>query len=850
MAQSLIPQSGWSVVYADSQETVKQNGAAVNAIDGNPATMWVTQWYPTSVPLPHEIQINLGGWYTLSAFQYLARQDGCANGWINQYAFYVSADGVNWGSPVASGTFNYGNLSTACPGGGVPAAIQVNFPPVTGQYIRLQALSEINGNPWTAVAEIDVLGIPASEQSTLASVSLNPTVVAGGSSSTGTVTLNGPAPAGGAMVTLSSGNASVAVVPASVTVSAGSNTATFPVTTALVASSTQATISGNYIANQSATLMLNPVAVPQSGWSVIYADSQELVCENGAAINAIDGNPNTKWVTQWCPSSAPLPHEIQINLGGWYTLSAFQYLARQDGCANGWIKDFEFYMSSDGVNWGSPVTSGTFSYGSLSTRCPGAGVPPALQVEFQPVMGQYIRLRALSEINGNPWTAVAEIDVLGAPGTPPTLLTVGLSPASLAGGSPSTGTVTLSGPAPAEGATVALSSNSPATVLVPASVTIPEGATAAVFPVATALVTNSTTVTITGSYNGNQTGTLTLNPSPIPQLGWSVIYADSQETVCQNGAATNAIDGNPNTMWVTQWCPSSTPVPHEIQINLGAPYPLGAFQYLARQDGCGNGWINQYEFYVSTDGVNWGTPVATGAFNYGGLSTACPGGGVPPPLQVNFTPVTAQYIRLRALSEINGHPWTAVAEIDVLGDLQPVLSLSASGLNFPYQLLNTSNAQTVTLTNVGFSAVGLTSMATSGDFSQANNCGSSLPVLSSCTITVTFTPQAPGYRSGLLTVQNNATGQLNIPLSGVGVTMHTISLSWTPSTAPVSGYVVYRAPQSGGFFTALNAVPQSQTTFTDSLPGGSTYFYVVTAVGTNQVESLPSNEIEVTTPAD
>jgi hypothetical protein len=40
----------------------------------------------------------------------------------------------------------------------VPAAIQVNFTPVTGQYVWLQALSEINGNPWTAAAEINVLG--------------------------------------------------------------------------------------------------------------------------------------------------------------------------------------------------------------------------------------------------------------------------------------------------------------------------------------------------------------------------------------------------------------------------------------------------------------------------------------------------------------------------------------------------------------------------------------------------------------------------------------------------------------------------------------------------------------------
>jgi hypothetical protein len=69
----------------------------------------------------------------------------------------VSTDGVSWGTPVVSGTFNYGNLSTSCPGAGVPAAMQVAFAPVTGHYIRFGARSEINGNPWTAVAEINVL---------------------------------------------------------------------------------------------------------------------------------------------------------------------------------------------------------------------------------------------------------------------------------------------------------------------------------------------------------------------------------------------------------------------------------------------------------------------------------------------------------------------------------------------------------------------------------------------------------------------------------------------------------------------------------------------------------------------
>jgi F5/8 type C domain-containing protein len=213
------------------------------------AAFWHTQFCAAAPATPHEIQINLGASYQLTAFQYLPRQDGSACGWIKQYEFYVSLDGVNWGTAVATGTFNYGSLSTKCPGpgAGVPSALQIVFPPATGHYVRLRALSELNGNPWTSAAEINVLGALASGQSAaLASVSLNPTTVVGGGSSTGTVTLSAPAPAGGAVVSLSSGNTAVATVPASVTVPASAISATFTVNTSAVSSATQVNISGSY----------------------------------------------------------------------------------------------------------------------------------------------------------------------------------------------------------------------------------------------------------------------------------------------------------------------------------------------------------------------------------------------------------------------------------------------------------------------------------------------------------------------------------------------------------------------------------------------------------------------------
>ena len=153
-------------------------------------------------------------------------------------------------------------------------------------------------------------------------------------------------------------------------------------------------------------------AIPQGGWSLLYVDSQEISCGNYRAVNSFDGNPATFWHTQWCPSPAALPHEMQINLGATYNISGFTYLPRQDGCSNGWISQYEFYVSSDGVNWGTPVASGTFNYGTATTGCPGASVVPAIQVPFTGASGHYVRLRALSEVNGSPWISMAELNVL------------------------------------------------------------------------------------------------------------------------------------------------------------------------------------------------------------------------------------------------------------------------------------------------------------------------------------------------------------------------------------------------------------------------------------------------------
>ena len=97
----------------------------------------------------------------------------------------------------------------------------------------------------------------------ISTLSLSPSSVTGGATSTGTVTLTAPAPSGGAAVTLSSSSTAAATVPAGVSVPAGQTSASFPVTSKAVTTSTDVQITGVYggIA-RGAVLTVTPAAAP------------------------------------------------------------------------------------------------------------------------------------------------------------------------------------------------------------------------------------------------------------------------------------------------------------------------------------------------------------------------------------------------------------------------------------------------------------------------------------------------------------------------------------------------------------------------------------------------------------
>ncbi len=280
----------------------------------------------------------------------------------------------------------------------------------------------------------------------LSSLALNPTSVAGGNSSTGTVTLSGPAPAGGAQVALSSSNTAAATVPSSVTVPAGATSATFTVSTSVVTASTAVTISAAYGgATRTASLAVTPAPPPPPTLASLGLNPTSVT----------GGNSSTGTVT--LNGAAPA--------GG-----ATVALSSSNGAAR--------VPSSVAVAAGA--TSATFT---VSTSAVAASTT------------------VISAAYGGV-TRSASLTVAPAPPPPATLSSLTLNPTSVIGGlQTSTGTVTLSGAAPAGGATVALSSSNGA-ARVPSSVFGPAVATSATFTVNTSIVLLSTSAAISASYNG------------------------------------------------------------------------------------------------------------------------------------------------------------------------------------------------------------------------------------------------------------------------------------------------------------------------------------------------------------
>jgi hypothetical protein len=304
----------------------------------------------------------------------------------------------------------------------------------------------------------------------LSALSLSPASVAGGTSSTGRVTLSGAAPSGGAVVTLSDNSAATAT-PSSVTVPAGASSAGFTVTTNPVTAATASTISAVFAGvTRTAALTVNPPASPTPEPPPTPSAPSAPTLLSPAA----DARPAQPVTFDWSDVANATSYEIQID---------------------------------DSSNMTAPLRASRVVNVSRVT------------IDGLPAQRLWWRVRAQNSAGVfGPFSGTRRFEPRAATAAAAvSLSSVSVNPASVVGPASSTGTASLSAAAPSGGAVVALASSNPAVAAVPGSVTVPAGARSASFTVTTSGVGANTGVTLTGTYNGtSRAGSLTVTPVPAP----------------------------------------------------------------------------------------------------------------------------------------------------------------------------------------------------------------------------------------------------------------------------------------------------------------------------------------------
>jgi hypothetical protein len=201
-------------------------------------------------------------------------------------------------------------------------------------------------------------------------------------------------------------------------------------------------------------------------------------------------------------------------------------------------------------------------------------------------------------------------------------------------------------------------------------------------------------------------------------------------------------------------------------------------------------------------------------------------------LEMAFAPV-ARGERTGALSiSHNGLDSPTVVSLTGRG-VAPVVSLSSPELQFGRQPVGTtSSPQIITLGNSGDAPLNILGIEATGDFAQTNDCPGSVAAGGECAIRVTFTPQVPGSRSGMLAITHNPTADsFTVSLSGMATDF---SISASPESATI------HAGETAAYSLALNPIAgfSGQLSLTCSgAPTGATCAVVPGKVSVNGPDS-------------
>jgi len=260
---------------------------------------------------------------------------------------------------------------------------------------------------------------------------------------------------------------------------------------------------------------------------------------------------------------------------------------------------------------------------------------------------------------------------------------------------------------------------------------------------------------------------------------------------------------------------------------------------------------------ASSISITQESTVANG-FTIGGASLPVTiGAGQQSTLNVVFSPKSQGAIsgNVSVMSSASSIPSTVTVSGTGVAP-QALLNTSAAKLNFGSVNSGDASVQDVTLVNAGNSNVTISGINVSGGRFTAIGVSPGLILTpgQNAVLVVTFSAPLSGALNGSITVLSNAANSpAVISLSGVGVrsVSHAVAMAWTPDAPAAASYTynVYRSTLSGGPYTKMNPAGGTAAAFTDtSARGGQMYYYVVTAVDSNGIESPVSEEATAVIP--
>jgi len=302
--------------------------------------------------------------------------------------------------------------------------------------------------------------------STAASLTLSPTLIPSGATSTGTVTLSAPAPAGGAVITLGSSDVSRATVPASVTAPAGSTTATFIITAGNVPFGALVYISAAYGGVTQIANLIVTEAAPVGAQVASLTITPDIIvgglsAQGTVTIGSAVGSATSVVLASFNTAVARVPASVTVPAG---------------------------------------ATSATFTIAT-------SAVPVGAPADFAQIS---------AEAGGT--TRFASITTTSPP-IGPFIKNMVFAPTSVGGGGPVTGIITLKSPA-TQGGEITLVSSRPDIVQVPATTVVSANTSVAYFPVTTSRVGANVNVTVSATAccgtQGNATAILTVTTAAPP----------------------------------------------------------------------------------------------------------------------------------------------------------------------------------------------------------------------------------------------------------------------------------------------------------------------------------------------